>query len=320
MGFGGQTTKHGITLDTVASIEHVTVEGFGGNGIDITADIANGSNANHFYLNHIVCDFNAGHGVYCQGGDANAGYGNAINAFDNNGWGIYDNSFLGNTWISCHTAGNIQGAYKSRNDTACASPFIGCYSEGGQPASEFGAGAVIIGGLHGSGGTGGLSILGSGIGPHKIYGPATDFAALEFRLRRENNALISFSMTGAYYHDLRYSPTYGTYALEYANTPGNWAYYITSGDEIITNGRSTPVPPNRMAFPNGLWIGGLETVGSTLGGSRWLGRATSIPTTGVYAQGDAILFEFPTAGGFMGAVCVTAGTPGTWKTFGAISA
>lgn len=47
--------------------------------------------------------------------------------------------------------------------------------------------------------------------------------------------------------------------------------------------------------------------------------APSIPTNGTWEQGDVIFQEAPTAGGFVGWVCVSAGTPGTWKTFGAIS-
>jgi parallel beta-helix repeat protein len=44
------------------------------------------------------------------------------------------------------------------------------------------------------------------------------------------------------------------------------------------------------------------------------------PTVGVWAVGDRAEYTTPTAGGFLGAVCTTAGTPGTWKTFGAVTA
>jgi hypothetical protein len=49
-------------------------------------------------------------------------------------------------------------------------------------------------------------------------------------------------------------------------------------------------------------------------------KANGIPTTGTYAVGDLIYNSSPKAGGFIGWVCITAGTPGTWKGFGAISA
>jgi hypothetical protein len=44
------------------------------------------------------------------------------------------------------------------------------------------------------------------------------------------------------------------------------------------------------------------------------------PTTGTWGVGARVWNITPTAGGVMGWVCTTAGTPGTWKTFGAIAA
>lgn len=43
------------------------------------------------------------------------------------------------------------------------------------------------------------------------------------------------------------------------------------------------------------------------------------PTTGSWKVGDVVMHTTPAAAGFMGWVCTTAGTPGTWKTFGAIA-
>jgi hypothetical protein len=49
-------------------------------------------------------------------------------------------------------------------------------------------------------------------------------------------------------------------------------------------------------------------------------KAGAAPTTGTWRQGDIVFNGAATAGGFAGFICVTAGTPGTWKTFGVISA
>lgn len=46
---------------------------------------------------------------------------------------------------------------------------------------------------------------------------------------------------------------------------------------------------------------------------------SAAPTTGTYKRGDIIFNNAPSAAGFIGWVCITAGTPGTWKTWGAIS-
>ena len=45
----------------------------------------------------------------------------------------------------------------------------------------------------------------------------------------------------------------------------------------------------------------------------------SIPTTGSWEAGDILLNALPSAGGDLGWVCVTAGSPGTWKSIGTIA-
>jgi hypothetical protein len=45
----------------------------------------------------------------------------------------------------------------------------------------------------------------------------------------------------------------------------------------------------------------------------------AVPTTGTWRVGDRVYVDAPAAGGYIGSVCTTTGTPGTWKTFGAIT-
>jgi hypothetical protein len=45
----------------------------------------------------------------------------------------------------------------------------------------------------------------------------------------------------------------------------------------------------------------------------------SVPTTGTWALGDIVLNSTPVAGGVWGWICIAAGTPGTWKSLGAVS-
>mgnify|MGYP001351527838 CR=1 FL=1 len=54
--------------------------------------------------------------------------------------------------------------------------------------------------------------------------------------------------------------------------------------------------------------------------SRRVLYGTAAPTTGTWARGDIVYNSAPSATGFAGWVCVTAGTPGTWKGFGVIEA
>lgn len=48
--------------------------------------------------------------------------------------------------------------------------------------------------------------------------------------------------------------------------------------------------------------------------------ASAAPTDGTWADGDRLYYTNMVAGGYIGEICTTAGTPGTWKTWGAISA
>lgn len=49
-------------------------------------------------------------------------------------------------------------------------------------------------------------------------------------------------------------------------------------------------------------------------------HGTAAPAAGTWAVGDKVYNSTPVAGGTIGWVCTTAGTPGTWKTWGAIAA
>jgi parallel beta-helix repeat protein len=50
-----------------------------------------------------------------------------------------------------------------------------------------------------------------------------------------------------------------------------------------------------------------------------VGSGVSSPAVGTWAQGAIIFNSSPVAGGTIGWVCTTGGTPGTWKSFGSIS-
>lgn len=101
---------HGIWLRARAVIRNVYVNNFPRNGIHIRAS-ARGAphtagNANLFLLERVSSSNNGWNGVYVDGPDVNAGLGIGVNATHNGLYGIFDSSFLGNTWIGCHTASN----------------------------------------------------------------------------------------------------------------------------------------------------------------------------------------------------------------------
>jgi hypothetical protein len=103
--------KSGIRLLQRATIRDCFIRNFAGAGICISAAVGNpdtnfNGNANNWHVSNCRVESNKCGGVYVSGGDANAGVGTAIDATLNGRWGIYDASFLGNSWIGCHTDAN----------------------------------------------------------------------------------------------------------------------------------------------------------------------------------------------------------------------
>ena len=63
----------------------------------------------------------------------------------------------------------------------------------------------------------------------------------------------------------------------------------------------------------------LDTIDSTIALLHSVSRNTIVPTDVVYEKGDIIWNSNPAPSGFIGFVCIESGTPGVWKSFGAIS-
>jgi len=61
------------------------------------------------------------------------------------------------------------------------------------------------------------------------------------------------------------------------------------------------------------------TLLTIVGALKGTATHTAPPSTGAHGVGEIVFNADPIAGGFIGWVCVTAGTPGTWKTWGVIS-
>jgi hypothetical protein len=87
-----------------------------------------------------------------------------------------------------------------------------------------------------------------------------------------------------------------------------------------TDGSSSGLEAWNNRFPNIAPVWNVVPVGYWSLGANTTTTGTAAPTTGTWRRGDVVSNTAPSASGFIGFVCVTAGTPGTWKTFGAISA
>jgi hypothetical protein len=69
-----------------------------------------------------------------------------------------------------------------------------------------------------------------------------------------------------------------------------------------------------------IWRNGIGPYIEDITGSFEADGSDVVPTAGTWKRGKILYDVTPSASGSIGWVCVTAGTPGTWKTFGAISA
>ena len=150
------STIHGVLLRARASVLHCSVAGFGGDGIHVEVEESGpvGADAGGWHVDHCDVTGCGGNGLFAGGVGANGGACTLLTATDNAGWGIADNSSLGNTYVQCRTRGNAQGAYTSGGGSN-RSLFVGCSSEQGQPLSVFGDATLVVGGDVGAGYQGG---------------------------------------------------------------------------------------------------------------------------------------------------------------------
>lgn len=100
----------GVRVHTGAKVRNVDIENAPGNGILVAASVDWNpyANANVFSVLDCFVQGSAMNGLYVVGPDANAGNVSNFNAVSNARWGIWDRSFLGNTYVACHAATNGQ--------------------------------------------------------------------------------------------------------------------------------------------------------------------------------------------------------------------
>lgn len=166
-GGGNNPDAHGIQMYGRAVARNCNIRSFSGNGVHISGQSAGGTNANGWRLDQLRIHDCNGHGVHTVGSDSNAGLATGLDIDWNRGWGIYDKSFLGNTYVGCTVHACTLGAYKTENNANSRNAFLGCYGESGQPQSVIdGGNDLFLGGIQGNGITGAGQILVDGIVSH----------------------------------------------------------------------------------------------------------------------------------------------------------
>lgn len=96
---------------------------------------------------------------------------------------------------------------------------------------------------------------------------------------------------------------------------------------VFTNTSQISFPSNRSPMvnndltPTNDWRKWFNSIQVSVSRMSFISFGSSYPdiTSGPHSQGQIVINSLPTAGGFIGWVCVEPGSPGTWKTFGSIS-
>jgi hypothetical protein len=317
------TLGHGIRLRGRAIIRNVNVRGYALDGLHIRAAAGAGGdlegNVNNFTAQDVRCQNNGRHGTLADLADANAGLLLRVDGDSNGGYGVYDSSFLGNTVITAHSAGNTTGAYKA--DSAAPSTWLGCYEESGQPASDFAQATLVLSGIQNANPP--LANLGVILTPaqgflrnHRGYESfMLNTAGDDFYIRlggNPDNGDVLYAAHEVYsplVHRLRYTSD-GNLNLDYSNS--GVALKVTGPVTTYTFGRASIVP-HATLLPK-LFVG---SVTDTL--ARMITTQAWPPASGEWAAGDVIFSLGIAAGADPGGMCTTTGVAGSTAVFKAFA-
>lgn len=109
----------------------------------------------------------------------------------------------------------------------------------------------------------------------------------------------------------------GTKSATNVNNFGVKTSYASNNARILSSGNNFSAAldaPYYFSVANTVCLYNEDITGDRI----FYGFALTAPASGTFRQGDKLMLLSPTAGGYIGYVCTTAGSPGTWKGFGAI--
>lgn len=319
------TSGDGVVVRCSMECRGVAARNFFRYGFRIYADLGTGGStegdANQWVLYRCQSILNGDHGVYVNGDDANVGVAMKVFSQLNGGYGFYDNSLIGNTYIGCDTAANTLGAMSATRASA-SNTVIGLWEDGGGTSQFDGATQTIIGGNAGNPSPTSTSFFQyGGVAQRKPFGYVNNRGSQQVGSTlgtRVSDTSMTVSTYGATTENatldawkFQFDETEKAWFLQYANSAAFTPIaYLNSAASLYTlKGFAGPV------FRNGYAVRSTGVINTSL--VRMLG--TAAPVTGTWVVGDIVYNSAPVAGGTIGFVCTTAGTPGTWKTFGAIS-
>lgn len=299
----------GILLEADATVRNVWTNGFV-QGVRISADVTRkpATAASRWRLFNVIAIYPEHAGIYVEGGDANAGLGEASSVVHGCDKGstwisslgacadIIDNSLIGNTWVAMHASGSVDsttgvnfpnyalGVGKDGQKTVC----VGCYSESDNSPPLMGKHAMVLGQQA-------MTFVGSG---YAQAGERANGISYVNSKDAANAVTTNFGTQSAAGAGLEMVPSGGT-------LPTAAALRIKA--EPSTKTWRTDVQNNNLAVA--FRIG--ADVNSNLGQLLLKGTTTGTPAAALCSAGAVYFEKSPTIKGPVGYQCAS----GIWRSF-----
>lgn len=305
---GATAGKHGIWVKGYGvSLEHIQAYSWGGNGIRINASVAEEppTNANGWRVLDCTVSFNGSHGFFTQGGDSNAGVAIGVRSIGNTGYGIYDDSFLGNTYIGTETLANTVGGYYARGASQ-RNVFLNPYGEGDEDASLIDSPNVVLGSLISPGIVGNCATYYGGSANNPVLYLATGAGQTQIGSIDSSKAFLQFYPTVdtlpiKFKFGQTTNPFSGCYEWNYADLSGASRFALAGENGKLTAAFKCALDPATPIASDGIILGG-----------RRVFYGTAAPAAGTNNKGDRLYYIAPSAGGREGLVCTASGTAGAY--------
>ena len=285
-------SAHGILAHRAIRINGCTVRGFGGHGLCVESP---GTVADIGYIEwsrFLECH----DGIHISGGDSSCWVIISATCQNNRNYGIYDDSFLSNTYIGGHTAENKSGPIWADGNL-----ILGLYSEADQPPAILSDSTIWIGGARGAGSSAGS----------KNVGDRANLLWQPLRFRAASNgsdfSLSQVKTKRSYYVGENIRQNKYIYQATNAGVP-SWpdsAIWTTNVGDLIVDGGVTwqcvaAEPASPESQPPVLTLGGNLT-GSTSANIRLRVKSPGYPAgrdaNGVYDATKVLTVQYSTDNG-----------------------
>lgn len=263
-----------------------------------------------------------------------------VGIYNSNAATIENVTVTGNTFDTIQNSGAAIVLYYAAYVSIASNTFYNCGYSGASSSISQG-GAITVGTQ-----SNGATIVGNTFNTCNGYTATVAIATSVTQPIISGNTFINDTKHGIYANYVFNSNTNGTLrnisnnVFNNGGTAAGATYYCVYLDDTATHANNGDMISNNIfktgassGYYGGIYCGynspimgnnsfigtGLSTNFATGKISRFVGYSSAAPVAGTYQQGEYLLNSIPDSGEYIGWVCTVAGTPGTWKGFGAIA-